>query len=120
MGRAQELIAELREPTRSLRHAAPDVFQAFGTLHDAALRDGALSSATKELLALVIAVVKECDGCIAYHARAAAMRGATPEQVAEALSVAILMDGGTATTWGPKAWEAYHEFAGERAAAGVA
>ena len=50
---------------------------------------------------MTIAVVKECDGCIAYHAKAAARRGATPEEVAEALGVAVLMDGGTATTWGP-------------------
>jgi AhpD family alkylhydroperoxidase len=45
-------------------------------------------------MALVIAVVKEFDGCIAYHAKAAALKGATSEAVAEALSVALLMDGG--------------------------
>ncbi len=28
-------------------------------------------------MALAIAVVKQCDGCIAYHAKAAARRGAT-------------------------------------------
>ena len=42
----------------------------------------------------MIAVVKEFDGCIAYHAKAAALKGATSEAVAEALSVALLMDGG--------------------------
>ena len=73
--------------------------------------EGALSTKTKELIALAIAVVKECDGCIAYHAKAAARRGATPSEVAEALGVAVLMDGGTATTWGPRAWAAYQEFA---------
>jgi alkylhydroperoxidase/carboxymuconolactone decarboxylase family protein YurZ len=55
-------------------------------------------------------VVKRCDGCIAYHARAAAHRGATSEEVAEALGVALLMDGGTASVYGPRAWEAFHEF----------
>ncbi len=61
-------------------------------------------------MALTIAVVKQCDGCIAYHAKAAARRGATPEEVAEALSVALLMDGGTASVYGPRAWEAFQEF----------
>ena len=67
-------------------------------------------------MALTIAVVKRCDGCIADHAKAAARRGATPQEVAEALGVALLMDGGTASVYGPRAWEAYHEFARPRAA----
>jgi hypothetical protein len=31
--------------------------------------------------------------------------------VAEALDVALLMDGGTASVYGPRAWQAYGEFA---------
>jgi len=106
-----EVIADLSEPTQSLREALPEVWAGFGQLHNAAIVDGALPSKTKELIALAIAVVKECDGCIAYHAKAAARRGATPREVAEALGVALLMDGGTASTWGPRAWDAYREFA---------
>jgi AhpD family alkylhydroperoxidase len=60
---------------------------------------------------LAIAVVKQCGGCIAYHAKGAARRGATAEEVAEALGVALLMDGGTASVYGPRAWDAYREFA---------
>ena len=41
---------------------------------------------------------------------AAAHRRATSEEVAEALGVALLMDGGTASVYGPRAWEAFHEF----------
>jgi len=67
---------------------------------------------------LTIAVVKQCDGCIAYHAKAAARRGATSEEVAEALNVALLMDGGTASVYGPRAWQAYQEFASPRAGDG--
>jgi AhpD family alkylhydroperoxidase len=110
MGKARETIEELRAPTRSLREAAPEAWAGFAALHDGAIRDGALPTKVKELMALAIAVVKQCDGCIAYHARAAAQWGATPEEVAEALSVALLMDGGTATVYGPRAWESYHEF----------
>jgi alkylhydroperoxidase/carboxymuconolactone decarboxylase family protein YurZ len=56
-------------------------------------------------------VVKRCDGCIAYHAKAAARAGATPGEVAELLGVALLMDGGTASVYAPRAWEAFTEFA---------
>jgi alkylhydroperoxidase/carboxymuconolactone decarboxylase family protein YurZ len=56
-------------------------------------------------------VVKRCDGCVAHHARAAARAGATPGEVAEMLAVALLMDGGPASVWAPRALAAYHEFA---------
>ena len=110
MGSAKEVLDELRVPTRELREAAPGAWAGFGQMHDAAIADGVLSRRVKELMALVIAVVKQCDGCIASHAKAAAVHGATPEEVAEALSVALLMDGGTATVYGPRAWAAYQEF----------
>jgi AhpD family alkylhydroperoxidase len=112
VGHYTEVIDDLKEPTRSLREMAPDAWGGFGQLHKEAVADGALPARVKELMALAIAVVKQCDGCIAYHARAAARQGATREQVGEALSVALLMDGGTASVYGPRAWAAFEEFAG--------
>lgn len=111
MGHYGEVIDELREPTRGLRRAAPAAWEGFAKLHEGAVADGVVPARIKELTALVIAVVKRCDGCIAHHAKAAARAGATPDEVAEMLSVAILMDGGTATVYGPRAWDAYTEFA---------
>ena len=110
--RYTEVIDDLKESTRSLSEATPEVWAGFGQLHKAAVADGALSAKVKELMALAIAVVKQCDGCIAYHAKAAVRRGATPEEVAEALGVALLMDGGTASVYGPRAWDAYRELTG--------
>lgn len=111
MGQFNDTIDALKEPTRSLRRAAPEPWAGFRHLHEATVADGALPGRIKELMALAISVVKQCDGCIAYHAKAAALQGATPDEVAEALSVALLMDGGTATVYGPRAWSAYREFA---------
>jgi AhpD family alkylhydroperoxidase len=111
MGTGQAVLDELREPTRSLRAASIEAWTGFVSLHDAAMADGALPRKVKELIALTIAVTRECDGCIVSHAKAAARYGATPEEVAEALSVALLMNGGPATVYGPRAWAAYQEFA---------
>jgi AhpD family alkylhydroperoxidase len=105
----REVIAGLAAPTRELKQAIPDVWDGFSALHQAAMAEGALPARVKELIALTIAVVKECDGCIAYHAKAAARRGATAEEVAEALGVALLMDGGSASVKGPRAWQAFNE-----------
>lgn len=111
MGHYREVIGGLAEPTTTLREAIPEVWGGFAQLHQAAVADGVLPAKVKELMALAIAVVEQCDGCIAYHAKAAARRGATPEEVAEALGVALLMDGGTASVYAPRAWDAYREFA---------
>jgi AhpD family alkylhydroperoxidase len=108
---ATQLLEDLRAPTRSLRQAAPEAWSAFGDLYKAAFADGALPAVVKELMALSIAVADHCDGCIAHHARAAARLDATPEQVAEALSVALLMGGGPASVTAPRAWETYKHYA---------
>jgi len=98
---------------RDLRRAIPDVYAAFGQLHDAALRPGALDTKTKELIALAIAVSKQCDGCIASHARGAARAGATEDEVTDMLAVVVLMNGGPGTVYGPRALGAFREFAAE-------
>lgn len=110
MAQHQQTLRELREPTGSLRRAIPGTWEGFTDLHQAAMADGEVPSRLKEAVALAISVVKRCDGCIAYHARAAARAGATPGEVAEMLGVALLMDGGTASVYAPRAWEAFNEF----------
>ena len=110
MSYGKQIQDELRPQARELRRMIPDVYRGFAALHDAALVDGALSTKTKELIALAIAVSSECDGCIAAHAHAAVHHGASPEEAAEAIGVTILMNGGPATIYGPRAYAAFTEF----------
>ena len=109
---------EMRGLTRELRHAIPQVYAGYKELSDAALAEGTLDAKTKELIALAIAVSKECDGCIAAHAHAAVLRGATPQEAAEAIGVTFLMNGGPATVYGARAFAAVREFYDQEAAAG--
>jgi AhpD family alkylhydroperoxidase len=113
MGHWHNVRADLRDPARDLRERIPEVYKAFADLSSASLEDGVISASMKEIIALVLAVAAECDGCIAAHARSAVKRGASPDQVAEALGVAIMMGGGPATVFAPRAWEAYQEFLGQ-------
>ena len=113
MSHGEAVRDALRGPTRALRRAIPDVYRGYRELHDAALAAGALDARTKELIALAIAVSKECDGCIAAHAHAAVRHGATPAEAAEAIGVTFLMHGGPATIHGPRAYDAFCEFAPE-------
>lgn len=105
--------AELRMPSRDLRRAIPDTYAAFAALHSAALAEGVLSTKIKELIALALSVGEQCDGCIASHARGAAKAGATEAEVAEAIGVTLLMVGGPATVYGPRAFAAFREFAAQ-------
>lgn len=106
------VLDALRPEVRQLRKEIPDVWASYADLHRHALGDGALSGKVKELIALGIAVTRECDGCIAAHARGAARAGASSQEVAEALGVVLLMNGGPATVYGPRAFAAFTESSG--------
>ena len=105
------VLEELRPLHRELRHAIPEVYKGFGEFHQAAFAGGALDVKTKELIAFAIGVAERCDGCIASHAEAAAKAGATCQEAAEAIGVAMLMTGGPGTIYGPRAYAAFCEFA---------
>jgi AhpD family alkylhydroperoxidase len=108
---------ELRGPSRGLREAIPDVMAARATLRTAAFAEGALSARVKELIALSISITRACDGCIASHARGAVRRGASRQEVAETIGVAISMNGGPGTVWGARALAAFDEFSSQEPSA---
>jgi AhpD family alkylhydroperoxidase len=112
MSYGRAIQQELQTPAAELRAAIPDVYDGYRRMHSAVFRAGALDQKTKELIALALSVGKQCDGCIAAHARGAARAAATEAEVAEALGVAIAMNGGPATVYGPRAFAAFREFAG--------
>lgn len=109
-GHGPSVLEELAKPAAALRKLIPEVYGGFSAVHKAALGDGALDARTKELIALAISVNSECDGCIASHARAAAKNGATLEEAAEAIGVTLLMGGGPASIYAPRAYTAFQEF----------
>lgn len=116
MGHWHEVSDKLKAPAKDLRTFIPETYKGYAQMHAAAYADGALSAKIKELIALGIAVADRCDGCIASHARGAVRTGATPEEVAETLGIAIAMGGGPSTVYAPRAWEAYLEFKAAREA----
>jgi AhpD family alkylhydroperoxidase len=110
-GHGKDVLTDLSPLHRELRRAIPDVYKGFGELHHAAFAPGVLDVKAKELIALAIGVVAGCDGCIASHAQAAARAGASRQEAAEAIGVTFLMNGGPATIYGPRAYDAFCEFA---------
>ena len=84
---------ELNEWMGKLGVEIPEGMQGFGALHEASLKPGALDTKTKELIALGIAITVRCDGCISFHVHDAMEAGASQGEIAETVSVAILMGG---------------------------
>jgi AhpD family alkylhydroperoxidase len=111
MASAHDVRKDLAEPARRLRKRIPDVIESYATMQQAVMADGALPVKVKELIALAIGATRHCDGCIAAHALGAARQGASEAEVAEAMGVVVLMNGGPGTVWGPRAVAAYREFA---------
>lgn len=93
---ASEHVKHARQGIGRYHRSSPEVASAFTAMHEAALSDGAMSRGVKELMAVAIAIVTHCDGCVAWHLQAAAEAGATREMAIEALDVAVLMGGGPA------------------------
>lgn len=101
---------ELRTIAKDLATKIPDVYAGFRRLSGAAHGEGALSAKHKELQALAIAIAVRCDGCIAAHVNGAIKGGASAEEIAETIGVAISMGGGPSTVYGAHAWAAYRQY----------
>ena len=105
-------LQNVKRNTRSLTSAQPAVMEAFTGLHKAAVTTGALDTKTKELMALAISITARCDDCIAHHTHDALEAGATREEIADAIGVAILMGGGPSMLYAAHAIEALDQFSG--------
>ena len=74
----------------------PEAFEAFVAFEQAAFRPRALDAKTKELIAVAVTLITQCDSCISLHTRKARIAGATEEEITEALFVAMELRAGAA------------------------
>ena len=72
----------------------------------AGAKTGHLDEKTRQLISLAVAVTTRCDGCISVHSQKAVEAGATKEEIAEALGVAIAMNAGAALVYSARALDA--------------
>jgi AhpD family alkylhydroperoxidase len=70
------------------------VAEAFGKLYQESFREGNLSLKVKELIAMCMSLAVNCPECAKGHAEQAMKNGATEDDIAEALAVALLFVGG--------------------------
>jgi len=105
----KDALAHTVSLLKPLRAEQAGVAKGFHALHKAALAEGALSTKHKELIALALGIIQQCDDCIGFHVQAAIRAGATRDEVAEVVNVCVLMGGGPAYMYVAKAMEAYDQ-----------
>ncbi|MBN2282543.1 MAG: carboxymuconolactone decarboxylase family protein [Deltaproteobacteria bacterium] len=97
-------VEKLREMSKRRKKAheqlialRSNVYESFLAMEEAAFSDGALVKKHKELIAVGISVVINCESCMQWHIEQAAQAGASQQEVLEAVEVGIEMGGGPAT-----------------------
>src|SRR5471030_1580527 len=89
-----ELLGKVNEFAK----LTPEFMRGLVKMDAGASATGHLEPKIHELIELAVAVTTRCDGCIAVHVKAAVKHGATREEIAEALGVAIALNAGAALT----------------------
>ena len=107
----QAKLDSTRDQLRELNKTIPETTRAFGALGKAVKEGGTLDFKTKEFVALGIAVVKQCDACIALHVETLIKSGASRDEVSDVLAMSIQMGGGPAMMYAAKALECFDELA---------
>ena len=91
----------------NLGKLSPETVRGYVALGSAGSKTGHLDAKTRELIALAVAVSLRCDGCITVHSAEARKHGASKEEIAEALGVAVSVNAGAALVYSTRTLDAY-------------
>jgi len=80
----------------TLMELKPDIAASLVTFDEKVFEEEALTTKTKELIAIGAAHVTRCPYCIEIHVNSAKRAGASDEEIAEAVFVGIAMNAGAA------------------------
>jgi AhpD family alkylhydroperoxidase len=98
-----------------LMKLSPDTVKGYQTLSAANSATSKLGEKTRQLISLAVAITTKCDGCIVHHTDAALKAGATKEEIAEALGVAVGMNAGAALVYSTRVLDAVEAKSGQSA-----
>jgi AhpD family alkylhydroperoxidase len=97
---------ELMSRVGEIGRLSPDTLTGYQMLSKAGQKTGHLDGKTRELIALAVAVTSHCDGCITVHTSEALKHGATREEIAESLGVAVALNAGAAMVYSARVMDA--------------
>src|SRR3954466_13960044 len=85
-----------------------EILNGYRSLSEAGKTTNLLGGKVRELIALAVAVTRQCDGCIITHTDAAIKQGATREEIVEALGVAVAVNAGAALIFSSRVMDAFN------------
>ena len=100
-----------KDLTQERRELAPEIHGAFRAFGMRVFADGALPSRTKEFIAVAAAHVTQCPYYVRGHTELALQKGATEQEIMEAIWVAAEMRAGAAFVHSVLAIDAMHQTA---------
>ena len=98
--------SELSKTIPQFAKLSPDSLKGYQTLSSANSANSHLGEKIRQLISLAVAVTTRCDGCIVFHTDAALKAGASKEEIAEALGVAMAMNAGAALIYSLRVMDA--------------
>lgn len=105
-----EYRKQLGAAVKEVGQLSPDTIRGYVELSAAGQKTDLLGAKIRELIALAVAVTSRCDGCITVHTEAAIKHGATKQEIAEALGVAIAVNAGAALVYSARVMDAFNEY----------
>lgn len=93
----EKIVGDRKWAHEKLRDGGSEVYRSFLEMEKAAFYDAAVEKKYKELIAIGISVVIDCESCLEWHIHEALEAGAGKDQILEAIDVGIEMGGGPAT-----------------------
>ena len=75
---------------------ATEIMEAWSNFSKTVFKEGALPEKTKQLIAVAVAHVTQCPYCIRSHTLQATRKGASPQEIMEAIWIATEMRAGAA------------------------
>ncbi|HBY9726943.1 carboxymuconolactone decarboxylase family protein [Klebsiella pneumoniae] len=87
----------------------PETLKVYQSIAESANRQGVLDQKTQELISLAVAATTRCDGCISIHSQAALKAGASREEIAAALAVAVSLNASAAVVYSSHVMEAINQ-----------
>lgn len=102
------------EIAKKREHLTHDTLNAWRAFSRQVFADGALPAKTKDLIAVAVAHVTQCPYCIRAHTKSALAKGATENEIMEAIWVAAEMRAGGAVAHSALAIDVMKEHAASK------
>lgn len=105
--------AATRDISKIKESLAPEIMDAWRNFSRTTYKEGALSEKTKQIIAVAVAHVTQCPYCIRAHTRQALKKGASKQEIMEAIWIAAEMRAGAASAHATIAIDEMNAFGGK-------